>query len=32
MKPLPRIRFIIDDNLKKISEIEKIFEKIKEEK
>jgi len=32
MKPLPKIKFIIDNNQEKISEIEKVFEKIKEEK
>ncbi len=32
MKPLPKIRFLINDNLGKISEIEELFNKIKEER
>jgi ribosome-binding factor A len=32
MKPLPKIRFTLDDNQEKILEIEKIFQQIKDEK
>ena len=32
MKPLPKVRFIIDENQEKIDEIEKVFEKIRKER
>ena len=32
MKPLPKINFIIDNNQEKISELDEIFDKIKQEK
>lgn len=32
MKPLPKINFIIDENQEKISETEKVFQKIRDEK
>jgi len=31
MKPLPKIRFVVDETQEKISEIDKIFDKIKRE-
>jgi ribosome-binding factor A len=32
MKPLPKIKFLINDNQKKLSEMEEIFDKIHQEK
>lgn len=32
MKPLPKIRFITDENQEKVAEMEEIFKKIKKEK